>query len=198
MSGVTGDRARGWSVGEACVRLLQLLPCPKQEVVNTLPQRGERDGLPWAFCFENVQGSFKISQNILIWRVIVVPFHLSLPGTSQQPDGSWCGVCMVPHGGGIGGVVPCSMMVACGGGIGGVLPCSMTVACGRGIGGVVPYSMVPHGGVCGVWCPAPGRLMVEGRLEWCPALWWWHKGGVAMKVRFTNMCWCNILCFMIL
>lgn len=39
---------------------------------------------------------------------------------------------MVPHGGGIGGVVPCSMVVPCGG----------------GIGGVVPYSTVLHGGGC--------------------------------------------------
>ena len=82
-------------------------------------------------------------------------FLLSFPGSPQQPDGACYGVCMVPHGGGIGGVVPCSMVVPCGGGVGGVVPCSM----------------VPHGGGCGVWCPAPGGLVVEGRLEWCPALW---------------------------
>lgn len=75
-------------------------------------------------------------------------FLLSSPGTPQQPDGARCGVCMVPCGGGMCGLVPCSMVVPSGGRIGGLVPCSM---------------VVPHGGGCGVWWPAPGAS-------------WWRAG----------------------
>lgn len=63
-------------------------------------------------------------------------FLLSSPATPQQPDGACCGVCMVPRGGEIGGLVPCSMVV-------------------------------PHGGGCGVWWPAPGAS-------------WWRTGWSAV------------------
>lgn len=104
---------------------------PNQVAVHTLPQRGERDGLPWAFCFENFQGPFKILQKIIICKVAAVPFCLvclallsSLPwclhGASWWRN--WCSGallcsaalwwrmwCLVlcsrrPHGGGLAGV----------------------------------------------------------------------------------------------
>ena len=70
---------RGWGMrcgGGVCQASSAAPLSPNQMAVNTLLQRGERDGLPWAFCFENFHGPFKILQNIVIWRVAAVPFCL--------------------------------------------------------------------------------------------------------------------------